>query len=349
MPSTKKRRRAKRHAEKLAEQAIEAAASGQLHLAEKLIQRALSAGPANARFWVEQARIALLGGMTGRAERAVRRALELSPGYAEAQVLLDDIAPAGAPREPELAETAAVTEDIVFTARTERFDWGAIAEELAARGLARVRALTSIAECVALRELYRQDERFEHDVRIDDDRGCVEYRFFTRPLPTLVIELRREVYARLAPIVNRWNELVGDAHRWPSTHAAFERTFQSAGHGRTSPILLRYEPGGFNGFHRDVYGSIFFPLQMAVSLGPARIGDGGDFALIDDRPGRRKRVRAIATDVGDAVIFCTRDRLCPIAGVYARQAVMHGVQEVRVERYAAGIPFHDYQGTSGSG
>jgi len=348
VPSTKKRRRAKRHAEKLAEEAIEAAASGHLHLAEKLIQRALSAGPANARFWVEQARIALLGGRTGRAERAARRALELSPRFAEAQILLDEIAPA-APAEPEPAEMPAVAEEIVFTARTARFDWGAIAEELAARGLVRVRSLISNAECVALRDLYAQNERFEHDVRIDDDRGRVEYRFFRRPLPALAVELRREVYARLAPIVNRWNELVGDGRRWPSTHAAFEREFRSAGHGRTSPILLRYEPGGFNGFHRDVYGSIFFPLQMAISLGPARLGDGGDFALIDDRPGRRKRVRAIATDIGDAVIFCTRDRLCSIAGVYARQAVMHGVQEVRVERYAAGIPFHDYQGTSESG
>ena len=123
MPSTKKRRRAKRHAERLAEEAIEAAGLGQHHLAEKLIQRALSAGPANARFWVEQARIALLRGTTGRAERAVRRALELSPGYAEAQVLLDELAPAAAPAEPEPAETPAVAEEIVFTARTERFDW----------------------------------------------------------------------------------------------------------------------------------------------------------------------------------------------------------------------------------
>jgi hypothetical protein len=349
VPSTKKRRRAKRHAERLVEEAIEAAASGHLQLAEKLIQRALGAGPANARFWVEQARIDLLRGMTARAERAVRRALELSPTYAEARALLEEIAPAALPSGPEPADMPAVAEEIGFTARTERFDWGAIAEELAARGLARVRALVSSAECVALRALYAQDERFEHDVRIDDDRGRVEYRFFARPLPALVVELRREVYARLAPIVNRWNELIGDARRWPATHAAFEREFQAAGHGRTSPILLRYQPGGCNGFHRDVYGSIFFPLQMAVSLGPARVGDGGEFALIDDRPGRRKRVRAIATDIGDAVIFCTRDRLCSIAGLYARQAVMHGVQEVRVERYAAGIPFHDYQGTSESG
>jgi hypothetical protein len=43
-------------------------------------------------------------------------------------------------------------------------------------------------------------------------------------------------------------------------------------------------------------------------------------------------------------VFCTRDRLCPIAGLYGRQPVMHGAQEVRVERFAVGIPFHDYLG-----
>jgi len=193
MPSTKQRRRAKRHADKLVDEAIEAAESGELHLAEKLILRALSAGPANARFWLEHARISLQTGRTRRAERAVRRALELSPDYVEARELLREMSPE--------ANVAVATKPIV------------------------------------------------------DD-----------------------------------------------------------------------EP------------------PMAVSLGPATIADGGEFALIDDRPGKRKRIRIIATEIGDAVIFCTRDRLCPIAGLYGRQPVMHGVQEVRTERYAVGIPFHDYLG-----
>lgn len=53
----------------------------------------------------------------------------------------------------------------------------------------------------------------------------------------------------------------------------------------------------------------------------------------------------IPTEIGDAVIFCTRDRLTPIAGLYGRQPVLHGVQEVRAERFAIGIPFHDYAGS----
>src|SRR5262245_37631547 len=109
--------------------------------------------------------------------------------------------------------------------------------------------------------------------------------------------------------------------------------------------LSFFSTSGFNGSHRDVYGSIYFPLQLAISLGPARSADGGEFALVDDRPGQRKRVRVMPTDIGGAIIFCTRERLTPIAGLYGRQPVMHGVQEVRAERYAVGIPFHDYAGT----
>jgi hypothetical protein len=343
MPSTKQRRRAKRHAEKLVEEAIAAAESNELQLAEKLMQRALSAGPANARFWLEYARISRQRGLTRRAERAVRRALELSPDYAEARELQRELVPE-VPSSVIVEEVAPVDDVPELTERTEGSDWGAIESELTARGVARVPSLMTSGECEVLRSMFVEDEAFEHDVRLDDDRGRVMYRFFRRPLPELVTELRREVYARLVPIANRWNELVGDAHRWPASHVAFERAYQAAGHGRTAPILLRYDAGGFNAFHRDVYGSIFFPLQMAVSLGPATIDDGGEFALIDNRPGKRKRVRVVATDVGDAVIFCTRDRLCPIAGLYGRQPVLHGVQEVRAERYAVGIPFHDYFG-----
>ena len=59
----------------------------------------ISAGPANARFWLEYARIARQRGLTRRAERAVRRALELSPDYAEARDLLHELVPPR-PAEP---------------------------------------------------------------------------------------------------------------------------------------------------------------------------------------------------------------------------------------------------------
>jgi uncharacterized protein len=344
MPSIKERRRAKRRAEKLVEESLDALASGHDALADKLIQRALSAGPANARFWLEYARISQHRGFTRRTERAVRRALELSPDFTEARELLEQLVPPSEPM-PSTEPIAAVDEPPLFTQRTERFDWDAHADDLTLRGVTRLSSLLAVDECIALRDHFADDEHFEHDVEIDDERGRVRYRFFRRPLPALVTGLRTELYARLAPIANRFNELVGDKHRWPMSHEAFQRVCATGGHNRTSPILLRYGPGGFNGFHRDVYGSIYFPLQMAISLGPALSADGGEFALVDDRPGKRKRIRVLPTDIGDAIVFCTRDRLTPIAGLYGRQPVMHGVQEVRAERYAVGIPFHEYAGS----
>src|SRR5256885_13058143 len=108
MPSIKRRRRAKRRAEKLVEESLDALASGHDALADKLIQRALSAGPANARFWLEYARISQQRGFTRRTERALRRALELSPDFDDARELLDQLVP---PIEPTAAPMVGIEVD----------------------------------------------------------------------------------------------------------------------------------------------------------------------------------------------------------------------------------------------
>lgn len=222
MPSIKNRRRAKRRAEKLVEESLDALDSGHDALADKLIQRALSAGPANARFWLEYARISQHRGFNRRAERAIRRALELSPDFTEARELLDQLVPASEPIASS-ESVAEVDEPPLFTDRTERFDWEARADELTLRGVTRLPSLLAVDECIALRDHFAHDEHFEHDVEMDDERGRVRYRFFRRPLPDLVTALRTELYARLAPIANRFNKLVGDKHRWPMNHQAFQR------------------------------------------------------------------------------------------------------------------------------
>jgi uncharacterized protein len=83
-----------------------------------------------------------------------------------------------------------------------------------------------------------------------------------------------------------------------------------------------------------------------VTLGPGSSDDGGggELLLVDERPGRT-RVRRVQTSMGDGVLFTTRERPVVIAGTYGLQAVMHGVATVRSrERFAVGIPFHDYAG-----
>jgi hypothetical protein len=54
-------------------------------------------------------------------------------------------------------------------------------------------------------------------------------------------------------------------------------------------------------------------------------------------------VRALSTGPGDGALFCARDRLVRISGLYGRQPVLHAVDTVTAkERFAVGIPFHEY-------
>src|SRR5207253_7306077 len=117
-----------------------------------------------------------------------------------------------------------------------------------------------------------------------------------------------------------------------------------------TPILLRYGPGGFNAPHRDLRGSVFFPIQMAVVLSPrldqsAEGFGGGEFQFRDVPERPKSRRREVAAGLGDAVLFCTRDRLVPVGGGYGLQPVKHGVAEITAGgRVVLGVPFHEYRG-----
>jgi uncharacterized protein len=113
--------------------------------------------------------------------------------------------------------------------------------------------------------------------------------------------------------------------------------------------LLKYGPGGFNALHRDLRGSVFFPIQLAVVLSPraeAQAGgfEGGAFLFCDVPEGKKSRRQEIALGLGDAVLFCTRDRLLRVGGVHGLQPVKHGVAPITAgERVVLGVPFHEYR------
>src|SRR5579872_7585804 len=117
--------------------------------------------------------------------------------------------------------------------RVAALDWAQIEESLDARGYAVAASLLSAAECRALAGLYDQAEHFRSTVTMARHGfGRGEYRYFGYPLPDDIALLRRELYPRLAPCANRWNERMGIADRYPAEHRDFLARCRAAGQTR---------------------------------------------------------------------------------------------------------------------
>lgn len=219
-----------------------------------------------------------------------------------------------------------------------------IAAALDREGWAVLPRLLSDTECNETAALYRREEGFRshvHMARHGFGRG--EYRYFAYPLPPLVTALRGMLYARLAPIANRWHERMGMAVRFPAEHGAFLARCHAAGQRRPTPLLLQYGAGDYNCLHQDLYGEHVFPLQVAVLLSaPGEDFSGGEFVLTEQRPRMQSRAAIVPLGKGDAAVFAVNAR--PVRGSRGdyRVAMRHGVSAIRQgRRHTLGIIFHD--------
>lgn len=228
--------------------------------------------------------------------------------------------------------------------RIAQLEWGPIIQSLDERGFAMLPSLLTPDECVAIGGLYPVRERFRS--RVDMARfhfGVGEYKYLAYPLPAIVAELRSALYARVAPVANDWMHKLHDEARFPEELPAFIKLCNRHGQTKPTPLILRYEAGGYNCMHQDIYGETVFPLQITFML--SRRGkeyEGGEFLLSEQRPRMQSRVEALTLEQGAAVLFTTRSR--PVKGVrtYYRVNVRHGVSSIRQgQRLTLGIIFHD--------
>ncbi|HGE8501687.1 2OG-Fe(II) oxygenase [Serratia ureilytica] len=228
--------------------------------------------------------------------------------------------------------------------RLAELDWAAIERELDAQGCVRLPGVLSQELCRELSGLYPQDAHFRSRVVMAKHGfGRGEYRYFAYPLPPPVAEARRLMYARLAPVANRWNALLGLETRYPVAHETYLAECHRAGQRRPTPLLLRYETGDYNCLHQDLYGERVFPLQVAFLLSaPEQDFTGGEFVLTEQRPRMQSRAEVVLLQQGDAVVFAVHHR--PVAGAKGcyRVNLRHGVSRIRAgQRHTLGIIFHD--------
>jgi hypothetical protein len=228
--------------------------------------------------------------------------------------------------------------------RIERLDWAAIRDSLDDRGYATTPALLTPAECAELIALYDRREVFRNRIVMERfGYGLGEYKYFAAPLPPLVANLRAAVYQRLAPIASDWMRAMRLGEGFPPVLDDFLGQCHQGGQTKPTPLMLRYEAGGYNCMHQDLYGEIFFPIQMTFVLSRREEDfSGGEFLLTEQRPRAQSRAEAITLDRGEAIIFATRWR--PVRGVrgYYRVNVRHGVSRLRTgRRFTLGVIFHD--------
>jgi hypothetical protein len=228
--------------------------------------------------------------------------------------------------------------------RVGALDWARASADLDAHGWAMIERILTAEECRAVAGLYDDDRRFRsHVVMARHGFGKGEYKYFSYPLPDLVLELRTALYPRLAPLANRWNEAMGVAVRYPASHADFIARCHKAGQTRPTPLLLQYGPDDYNCLHQDLYGEHVFPFQVAFLLAePGNDFTGGEFVLTEQRPRMQSRVEVVPLRRGDAVIFAVHNR--PVQGLRGtyRVNLRHGVSRVRSgRRHTLGVIFHD--------
>ena len=213
-------------------------------------------------------------------------------------------------------------------------------DTLAQRGFAVASRLLSPVACRELAALWSKQDLFrKHIVMQRHGYGQGEYQYFTYPLPEPVARLREMLYPPLAEIANRWNEVLGISRRFPPTLEGWLRECHAGGQKRPTPLLLRYREGDYNCLHRDLYGDLVFPLQVAILLSaPGTDFEGGEFMLVEQRPRMQSRGEVVPLQQGDAVVFAVNERPNKGTRGWHRTAMRHGVSSLRSgERFTLGL------------
>ncbi len=229
--------------------------------------------------------------------------------------------------------------------RVAAADWAAVTDEVDDYGCALLPQLLTPAECTKIAGLWDKREHFRATVNLRrhrfGDNG--DYHYFAAPFPEPVAALREALYPRLLPIARDWADRLGWDAEWPDTLAEWLDVCHEAGQTRPTPILLKYEEGGWNALHRDLYGDKVFPLQVVINLNePGVDHTGGEFLLVEQRPRAQSRGTATLIPQGHGLVFTTRDRPVRSARGWSASPVRHGVSAVRSgRRHTLGLVFHD--------
>src|SRR6202000_1922822 len=199
-------------------------------------------------------------------------------------------------------------------------------------------------ECDDLVQQYDDNKLYRKIISMERYQfGLGEYKYFNYPLPVIIQQLRESVYPYLAPVANNWMRVLNIAQQFPASLEELLNQCHAQNQIRPTPLILKYDEGGYNTLHQDLYGEVFFPMQTVLFLDePGKDYKGGEFVLIEQRPRAQSRAIVLKPRKGDMLIFTTNFR--PVKGGkgYYRVNMKHGVSEITAgKRHTLGVIFHD--------
>jgi hypothetical protein len=228
--------------------------------------------------------------------------------------------------------------------RIENFDWAALREQLHSKGYAVLPKVLDNQECEMLIGQYAQEQLFRKTVVMERYRfGLGEYKYYNYPLPGIIQNIRESVYPKLVPVANTWMKVLNIDTVYPDNLAGLQAQCQATGQSKPTVLLLKYGEGGHNTLHQDMYGEVFFPMQMVLFLNePEQDYTGGEFVLTQQTPRAQSKAMVLTPGKGDMLLFTTNFK--PVKGSkgYYRVNMKHGVSELHSGvRHTLGIIFHD--------
>lgn len=228
--------------------------------------------------------------------------------------------------------------------RIKELGWPEIAASLDTKGYAQVKGVLTADECEELKAAYTDEPLYRKTVVMErHNYGKGEYKYFAYPLPGLIQRLRENVYPHLAHVANNWMQQLGKDHVFPDRIDQLIAHCHEHGQLKPTALILKYGQGGYNAMHQDLYGEVFFPMQLVFILDEPSVDyEGGEFVLTEQKPREQSRAIVLKPGKGDMLIFTTSFRPAKGSKGYHRVNMKHGVSEVTEgNRHSMGIIFHD--------
>jgi uncharacterized protein len=228
--------------------------------------------------------------------------------------------------------------------RIEALDWQNVSSSMHERGFALVPKLLTDIECGELIQNYDNTDLYRKKVVMERYRfGLGEYKYFDYPLPDLLQTIRENMYQPLSSIANTWMKVLKIDTQFPDNFMELQSLCHAQNQTEPTLLILQYGKGGHNTLHQDLYGEVFFPMQVVLFLNePNEDYTGGEFVLTQQTPRAQSKAIVLTPKKGDMLIFTTNFR--PVKGSkgYYRVQIKHGVSEVLTgNRHTLGIIFHD--------